>query len=206
MKLDIDKQSKMSYLRDKKFSAQYDGNWKLHIKSFLMICSSYQVAPPAISRMFRMTVRGSALALFDTHFGVDKDNWPEVDAVFKNCFYSQTKREEVSDETAFPLISHFRKYGDNEKDVLKRLVGQIATLSSLAVPSDSAETVQPKLSYVSTWNYVGLNAEKGEDNNQTYQNVVGNRISLIRDTERNQDKSNETGSTPAKLCMGQKGM
>lgn len=48
--------------------------------------------------MFRATLPGSALKLFDNDFLIDQDIWPSVDWMFTRRYDSSIKQEEVSNE------------------------------------------------------------------------------------------------------------
>lgn len=109
MKLNIYKQFKNAYPRDEKFTGSYEGNWLLHQKNFLKLCQAYEVVPTAIPRLFRGTIAGSALTLFDSHFSINAMEWTLVDALFMSRFDSQAKKEDVSDNLDSLRIETFRK-------------------------------------------------------------------------------------------------
>lgn len=71
MKLNIDKQLKSAYPKDKIFNGKYDENCLLHHKNFLFLCESYEIATETISRWFGMTLDESSLTLLDAHFVID---------------------------------------------------------------------------------------------------------------------------------------
>lgn len=145
-----------------------------------MLCESYEVVLSSTTRMFRMTIAGSAVTLFDIHFSLDASTWPQVDTLFSNWSYSITKQEDVSDDLVSRRIATFRKDRDSDKDVLRRLISQISTLHLLAWQSDQNDIVLrrllPSALRGAEW---ALHADKCCGNEETYQSLVYKLITSI---------------------------
>lgn len=144
IRLNTDKQFKNSYLKKEQFSGNYDKNWCLHQKNFVSLCQSYKITAEHITRLFRMTLSGSALTLFDSHFVIDQINCAQVVDFFNKQYDSETKQEEMSEELRSLRIKKFRKEGSSDEEALESLVDCITTLYPLSLPSDRNNLMQKR--------------------------------------------------------------
>lgn len=80
------------------------------------------------TRMFRVTLDGSASTLFDYHFIIDQPNWPQRDQLFSHRYDAATKQEKLSYELSLLKLDEYRTDSRDEKEARTKLVDRFAKL------------------------------------------------------------------------------
>lgn len=141
IRLNIIKNFKSSYQKEKRCEERYYENWIFHKKNSLFHCGTYEMEPGKMERLFRMTTDDSAVTLFDAYFAVQYTNMTTIKILFSQWYDSATKQEEVLDELVLLKLNGFKGEKDDDNEALTKLVDRIARLYPLSIPSDRKETI-----------------------------------------------------------------
>lgn len=155
--------------------------------------------------MFRMTLNGSALPLFNAHFVIDEANWSQVDVLFTQRYDLPTKQEEVSDELSSLNIEDFTKEEGADREALMQVIDQMETLYPLSIPSNRNDTMlKGFLRQAISGTEWALQAENGTQMNGTYHADVDTLFSTIRTIQPHKNNIDTSSQHQRILFLSQK--
>lgn len=180
IRLNIDKKFKNSFPKEERFSEKYEDNWCLHQKNCVLLCQFYGVTAENITQTFRMTLSGSALTPFNSHFVIDRPDWAQVVDMFSKRYGSVTKQDEISKKLSSLRIEDFRKEGGSNKEALGDLSDRIATLYPLSLPTDRNDMMQKIFLKRLLGEQVGVFMQKKIQKKESYHGYLDSSFSAIR--------------------------
>lgn len=121
---------------------------------------------------------------------MDQYNFINVDNLTTNRYESGNKQKNVNEQLPSLRLTNFRKEGNNDRDELTELIDLVATLTTLALPSDLSDSMQKRF----LWQAVGriewgLHAKRGGSKTVSFHQYVENLLGSIETLERHHDEA-----------------